>query len=172
LSQTLAERVFAFLRRWATGVLIVAGTGVIFVLPFFAHQIGEHDVFLQIKAIQEEKPGRIITYTWPRAMMLYELGHPLDYVRSSRELYGRIKSGDIKPGDYILAHPKYLPGNGDLPGNAFSPTPEPPYFDVVLSPEEGRKLSLYRVRAEASNFPIPETPQPPPIHWWNKFDTD
>jgi 4-amino-4-deoxy-L-arabinose transferase-like glycosyltransferase len=172
LTQPVSERMFAMLRYWATGVLIVAGSGVVFVLPFFAHQIGEHDVFQKIKTIQEESPGRIVTYTWPRAMMLYELGHPLDYVRSSRELYARIKSADIRAGDYILTHPKYLPDDGDLPGNAFSPAPAPPYFDVVVSPEEGRKLSLYRVRPEASSLPIPETPTPPRIHWWNKFDTD
>ena len=173
LTQALNERVFTILRYWATGVLIIAGMGVILVLPFFAHLIGEHDVFQKIKAIQEQRPGRIVTYTWPRAMMLYELGHPLDYVRSSRELYTRIKSGDIRSGDYILTHPKYLPGDGTLPGNAFSPAPVPPYFDVVLSPDEGRrKLSLYRVRPEALNLPIPTTPTPPPIHWWNKFDTD
>ncbi len=172
LTQPRTERVFAMLRHWAVVVLVIAGTGVIFVLPFFAHQIGEHDVFQKIKLIQAERPGRIVTYKWPRAMMLYELGHPLDYVRSSRELYARIKSGDIKAGDYILTHPNNLPGDGDLPYNAFYPAPAPPYFDVALSPEEGRKLSLYRVRPEASSLPIPKTPEPPPIHWWNKFDTD
>ena len=33
-------------------------------------------------------------------------------------------------------------------------------------------MYLFRVKAEAATMPVPTTPDPLPLAWWQQFDTD
>lgn len=168
-----SRRLFQYLQRWAVGVLVVFGLAVIFALPFYAHEIGGVEGFRKIRDVRANAPGRIVAFRWPRSMTLYELGAPMDFVRSSRELYHRIGKGDIRAGDYLLADKRYLPRPSKTPKYPLTPAPAPPYFELVLSVKAEKDMNLYRVLPGAADLPVPDTPTPPPVHWRDKrFDTD
>ena len=157
-------------------MLALFAVGLIFVLPFYKHKIGDARSYEKIRAELQAHPGKLFTYRWPRAAMLYELGHPLRWLREPRSLYAALATGGMKPGDYLLLDSKHLPppvGPGDAP--AFSPPPAPPYLIQILDLREkaGKPgLLLYRVAPEAPVQIPPATAEPEPVQWWEKFDTD
>jgi len=134
--------------------------------------LGGIDGFNTIKAEISKSPAPVVSYRWPRSMTLYVLGAPMPYVRSSRELYDRIHSGDIKPGDYLLVDKYDLPVGGEQASTKLIPAPAEPYFTQLLEVEAEDPMVLYRVNRAATTMPIPKTPEPLPTYWWNQFDTD
>ncbi|MGH8313171.1 MAG: hypothetical protein ACRER9_07775, partial [Gammaproteobacteria bacterium] len=162
----------AVLQGWAVAFIVFFGALVIAWLPFHDRTIGGLGGFDQIKALVVKAPGRIVSFQWPRPMTLYVLGAPMDYVRSSRQLYLEIHTGQIRPGDYILVNTKYLPQGGPPDDMKFLPPPQAPYFEEVLRVKAEDPMALYRVLPAAASRPVPETPVPPPWHWWEQFDTD
>ncbi|HEX7340752.1 MAG TPA: hypothetical protein VF269_00600 [Rhodanobacteraceae bacterium] len=166
-------KVHAWLWRWAMVFLAIFAVLVIIVLPIKGPRLLGTPAYTRLKATISAHPGKLVTYQWPRAMELYELGAPLPYVRSARTLYQRLHDGRIRPGDYVLVNRQYLPGGRRDHGNErFSPTPAPPYFKKVEAFKTEDGLVLYRVMLGADKLPVPATPQPPPHHWWERFDTD
>ena len=105
-------------------------------------------------------------------MELYELGAPMAYVRSSREFYAKIHDGSIKPGDYVLFEEKYMPLGTEQDPSKLVPAPDPKYFDMVLKTQAEDDMYLFRVKPEAATMPVPTTPEPLPLLWWQQFDTD
>ncbi|MDE2070718.1 MAG: hypothetical protein KGJ04_05595 [Gammaproteobacteria bacterium] len=162
----------AALQGWAVAFIVFFGALVIAWLPFHDRKIGGLEAFDQIKALVAKAPGRIVSFQWPRPMTLYVLGAPMDYVRSSRQLYLEIHAGRIRPGDYILVNIKYLPQGGSPDDMKFLPPPAVPYFEEVLRVKAEDPMVLYRVLPAAVTMRVPETPVPPPWHWWEQFDTD
>ena len=172
-SERTRQRIKTWLQRWATGFLIVFGIIAIIALPFYGDRIGGLADLKTIRNTVNKTPGRIYTYQWPRSMMIYELGYPLPYARSSRDLYSKLHNGDIRPGDYLLVARKFLPQPGHTPDeNTLYPAPAAPYFELVLSLKMEGHLNLYRVLPGANEAPIPDTPTPSPVQWWEQFDTD
>jgi 4-amino-4-deoxy-L-arabinose transferase-like glycosyltransferase len=163
-----ADRIFLWAKRWATALLVAGGLAVIFGLQFVNDGLGGHDFMMEVKAAQKAAPGRIVVFLWPRANMLYDLGAPLDYVRSSRELYARIHSGDIAPGDYILVDPVRINPRPDAHNHEFHPAPDPTLFATVAT----GYYNLYRVQPGAADQPVPVTPEPQQLMWYHKFDID
>ena len=160
------------LQGWAIVFIAFFGLLVIAWLPFHDRQIGGLAGFDQIKAAVAKDPGIIVSFQWPRPMTLLVLGAPMDYVRSSRQLYAEIHAGRIRPGNYILVNTKYLPSGGTPDDMKFLPPPEAPYFEEILRVKAEDPMELYRVLPAAANMPLPATPTPAPIHWWQQFDTD
>jgi len=162
----------AALQIWAAAFILLFGVLVIAWLPFHDRRIGGLAGYQQIKAVVAKAPGQVVSFQWPRPMTLYVLGAPMPYVRSSRELYAEIHRGEIKPGAYVLVNTKYL-GPSDQPENRkFLPLPQPPYFEKIFKVKAEEPMMLYRVLPAAAHMPVPATPQPPPAHWWQQFDTD
>ena len=158
---------------WA--VLLLAGFAVtaVFILPRYSSEIGGIGGLRQIRAIVNEHPGRVVSYAWPRAGELYVLGAPMPHVRSARQLYRWLHEGKLQPGDYLLVLSRHLPKQGQPPGpTTLSPAPAYPYFQRIISVDFNGQLDLYRVLPAAKGMPMPKTPEPPPHHWWERFDTD
>lgn len=169
----LAARIRRWLCRWAIFVVALFAVLVIAWLPANAPRLLHTQGFEQLREAIAARPGAIVTYQWPRAAMLYELGAPLPYVRSARALYGALHAGRIKPGDYLLVGRQYLPGGSAYDTHEkLAPVPAPPYFERVLSVRTGDRLVLYRALPGAGVLAKPATPPPPPRHWWDRFDTD
>lgn len=160
------------LQAWAIVFIAFFGIMIIAWLPFHDRKIGGLEGFDQIKAVVTKDPGAIVSFQWPRPMTLYVLGAPMNYVRSSRQLYAEIHAGVIKSGDYVLVNTKYLPSGGQPDDMKFLPTPTMPYFQQVLRVKAEDPMVLYRVVPGAEKLPLPATPAPPPMHWWQQFDTD
>ena len=135
-------------------------------------RITHRSEYQRVTAIVHHQPGQLVSFQWPRSLTLYELGGPLPYVRSSRELYDKIHSGDIKPGDYVLVPEQDLPLGTEQDPQKFVPAPDPKYFLQVAKVRAEDPMYLYRVRPEAAGMPVPQTPEPAPLHWWDQFDTD
>ena len=106
--------------------------------------------------------------------MLYELGYPMEFVRSSRELYEKIRTGEIEDGDYLLVSKRYFPGSKNKDDSfQLIPAPSEPWFEHVLDLQTERKLQVYRVMPGAKELDSPETPEPPEVIWRDvRFDTD
>lgn len=160
------------LQGWAVAFIVFFGVLVIAWLPFHDRRIGGLAGFDQIKTAVAKEPGTLVSFQWPRPMTLYVLGAPMDYVRSSRELYTEIHSGKIRPGDYVLVDTKYLPASSQPDSLKFLPAPQAPYFRKVLQVKAEDPMVLYRVLPGAGALPLPATPLPAPIYWWERFDTD
>ncbi|HEX7964139.1 MAG TPA: hypothetical protein VF651_00360 [Gammaproteobacteria bacterium] len=158
---------------FAVFVIAVFAAGVAVWVPLHDDdRITHQSAFRKIKAAQNHRPGDIVSFQWPRALTLYELGGPMPYVRSSRELYAKIQGGEIKPGDYILVNEKYLPLGSEQDPVKFVPEPSPKYFEQVMKVRAEDPMVLYRVKPEALAMPTPKTPEPPALEWWQQFDTD
>jgi len=169
------ERTRRYLQRWATGFLTLFGLIVILVpifRPALVNEIGGVRGFDRIRTEVAARPGRIFTYRWPRAMMLYELGAPLPFTRSARSLYAMVHSGQMRPGDYLLVTRHLLARGNERGGAILAPRPAPPYFEKVMAVKADGGLILYRVLPGAGQLPPPPTAAPPPHHWWQAFDTD
>ncbi len=164
------DRVYLLLRRWSIAILAVLGVAIVAVLPFFSDQASRQDQYREVRRILEQEPARLVTFPFPRSMMLYELGSDLEFIGSSRELYRQIASGELAPGTYVLTEDRTLrepePGK---PSDALWPPPEPPWLETVY---EGHRLLLFRVMAGARGLTPPVTPEPVPVEWWSRFDTD
>jgi 4-amino-4-deoxy-L-arabinose transferase-like glycosyltransferase len=160
------------LQIWAAAFILLFGVLVIVWLPFHDRQIGGLGGYQQIRAAVTKQPGRVVSFQWPRPMTLYELGAPMPYVRSSRELYQQIHGGEIKAGDYILVNTKYLDGGGQSRAMKFLPAPQPPYFEKICEVKAEDPMALYRVLPKAMDLPVPATPAPAALRWWQQFDTD
>ena len=172
-SDTIRRRVRTGFIAWAIGLLVVAGVLAILVLPRYAERIGGVGDFAQIRSVIKERPGKLYTYQWPRAMMLYELGSPLPYFRSARDLYAALNSGALRSGDYVLADQRYVLGANETPnGESLVPIPQAPYLEKILDLHQDQHLMLYRVLPTAASAPVPATPEPYPVRWWERFDTD
>ncbi len=167
-----SSRLRAALQVWAAAFILLFGMLVIAVLPFYDRQIGGLAGFEKIRSVMTQAPGRLVSFQWPRPMTLYVLGAPMAYVRSSRELYAEMHNGKIKSGDYILVDTKYLPGGGQPDNMKFLPAPQAPYFEQVLKVKAEDPMVLYRVLPKAEQLPVPATPRPALVHWWQRFDTD
>ena len=157
----------------AVFVLCIFTLGVAVWVPIHNDDRITHQTeFQRIKHEQRVAPGQIVSFQWPRALTLYELGGPMPYVRSSRELYAKIQSGEIKPGDYILVNEKYIPLDSEQDPTKFVPAPDPKYFEQVMKVRAEEPMVVFRVKPAAVGMPVPATPEPPPLEWWQQFDTD
>lgn len=162
------------LRLWSIGLIIVFSSLMIFVVPRYSDRIGGVDGFADIEAQLEREPGRLIHFQWPRSLTLYELGAPMAFVRSSRELYEGIRSGRFRPGDYVLVKKGLLrervePGSEHM----LVPFPRPAVFEVVLETEIDKPVLMLRIRPGADEVEVPQTPEPPVLNWRDAmFDTD
>lgn len=173
LSIDAAARIRQWLARWAVFLIGVFAVLVIGVLPLDGARLLDQPGYAKLKAAMAARPGALVTYLWPRANMLYEFGAPLAYAPSARALYEDLRTGRIEPGDYLLVNAEYLPG-GDAydTDQRLEPVPAPPYFEPVVSVQANGDMRLYRVLPGAARLPLPDTPSPPPRHWWDQFDTD
>ena len=134
--------------------------------------LGGIDGFKAIKAEVAKAPAPVVNFRWPRSMTLYVLGAPMPYVRSSRDLYAEIHAGTIKPGDYILVDKYDLPVGDEQVSTKLIPAPAEPAFTQVLEAQAEDPMVLYRVNKAAASMPVPKTPEPLPVNWWEQFDTD
>jgi len=146
--------------------------GVLIWVPIHRNSIGGVAGFARLKQAMADAPGAIVSFQWPRSMELYELGAPMAYVRSGREFYAKVHDGAIKPGDYVLFEAKYMPLGTEQDPNKLVPAPDPKYFEQVLKTRAEDDMYLFRVKPEAANMPVPATPEPLPLQWWQQFDTD
>lgn len=167
------QSIWKWFRRWSISVIAAWGILIIFVLPHYNYKITDQTGYDTIKATINQFPGKLVHFRWPRSTTLYQLGDPMDFVRSSRELYDRIQSGDIRPGDYLLVRDFDLalgpddkePGHLILPSNGI--------LKEVLRVKAKNNMILFRVAENAHTLTAPDTPEPPPVDWRNKlFDTD
>ncbi|MEJ2508963.1 MAG: hypothetical protein P8009_05715 [Gammaproteobacteria bacterium] len=158
---------------WALLVLVSFSVTAVFVLPRYSNEIGGVGGLEKIRRIVAQEPGRVVSYAWPRAEELYVLGAPMPCVRSARQLYRWLHEGKLRPGDYLLVAQRHLPRPGQTPGSTtLSPAPAAPYFKQIAQVDFNGVLYAYRVLPGASEAPLPKTPEPPPHHWWEQFDTD
>ena len=128
--------------------------------------------YAAVQAAVAKAPGKLVSFQWPRSMTLYHLGAPMPFVRSSRELYADIHDGSIKPGDYVMVNEKYIPLGEEQDPSKFVPAPDPKYFEQVLKVDMEDTTLVYRVKPAAASMPLPKTPEPAPLEWWQQFDTD
>jgi hypothetical protein len=164
---------WAILRTWSIFLLITGSLLLAAVLPVFSDRIGGVQGYVPLRDQLQRAPGRLVHYQWPRSMTLYELGAPIDFVRSARELYARIHSGAIAPGDYVLVQRSDLGGSPSAPGSQLSPYPNPAVFEEVLTTMTDTDVVLLRIVAGAADVGVPQTPDPPPVLWRDElFDTD
>jgi 4-amino-4-deoxy-L-arabinose transferase-like glycosyltransferase len=160
--------------HWSIGMLSVFAILILIVLPKFSDRLGGINGYIPIKHQLEKEPGQLIHYHWPRSLTLYELGAPMRFVRSSRDLYRGIASGAYVPGDYVLVEKHLLggPTDADTSGN-LTPFPRPAVFEVVLETEIEKAVVLLRIRPGAAQASVPDTPEPPVVNWRDAvFDTD
>jgi len=141
-------------------------------VPRIQHLYGMQNGYAAIKSAMDKAPGALVSFQWPRSLTLYYLGAPMSFVRSSRELYQKIHDGVIKPGDYILVNDYSIPQDDEQDPTMFRPAPLKAEFEVVLHAQAEEPMTLYRVKPGAADLPLPKTPEPPPLQWWNQFDTD
>jgi len=163
-----------WLRRWYLGLILLWTSLIIVVVPLCSDRIGGVDGYAPIKLQLENEPGQLIHFQWPRSLTLYELGAPMPFVRSARELYAKISAGDISSGDYVLIGESSLgdDGSSDL-SEQLVPYPHPQVFEVVLRTKVAKDVVLLRIRPGARSVPIPDTPVPRSVHWRDDmFDTD
>jgi len=168
------RNLWSLLRLWSMGLIVVFSILMIFVLPRYSDRIGGADGFAVIKHQLEREPGRLVHFQWPRSLTLFELGAPMDYVRSSRELYDGIRSGEFRPGDYVLVKASHLREKVE-PGaeGMLVPFPRPEVFEVVLETDIEKPVLMLRIRPGAGQVEVPQTPEPPVLHWRDAmFDTD
>ena len=153
-------------------IIAVFTLGMLIWVPLHRGRIGGIEGFAKLKQAMADQPGKLVSFQWPRSMELYELGAPMDYVRSSREFYARIHDGTIKPGDYVLFEAKYMPLGTEQDPEKLVPAPDPKYFEQVLKTHAEDDMYLFRVKPEAATMPVPQTPEPLALEWWQQFDTD
>ena len=170
----IARHAWLWWSRWSATLIIFWGLIIIAILPFYSDQITHSNGYKIIRETINKQPGRIIHFHWPRSLTLYNLGAPMDYVRSSREFYKRMGTGSITAGDYLLIRKQDLPlDSEDKNPLHFSPVPAKPYFEKVLEVQAKKEMLLYRVLDNAQEQKTPITPVPLPILWRDKkFDTD
>jgi 4-amino-4-deoxy-L-arabinose transferase-like glycosyltransferase len=101
------------LRYWCAGLLLVFAVLVAAVLPKYSDRIGGVAGYALVREQLQSEPGTLVSFHWPRSLSLYELGAPMAFVRSARELYAKIAAGEIRPGDYVLVEKGLL---GAKPG--------------------------------------------------------
>lgn len=169
------ENLHRFVRKLISGIAVavmaVFALGVLWWLPKHHETFNGSGGLEEIKAQVAQSPGTVVSFQWPRSLTLYILGAPMDYVRSSRELYQKIHDGVIKPGEYILVPERFMPV-ADQESDKLVPAPSKLYFDDVLHVSAEEPMRLYRVKPEAATMPMPKTPEPTPLKWWQQFDTD
>jgi len=168
------DRVLKALKRWALALVALWGLLVVAALPFYSERIAHVGGYAVIREALTGQRGKLIHFGWPRSLTLYELGAPMRYVRSSRELYKEIRNGSISPGDYLLVAEALLPAPGHDDGaNLLIPAPATPWFQLVLEVEAEKKMHLYKVMPGAGGLEPPATPEPQAINWRDaQFDTD
>jgi 4-amino-4-deoxy-L-arabinose transferase-like glycosyltransferase len=174
LSESWRRRGWSFVRGFAVFLIAAWAVVMVGVVPFYSSKIGGVDGFIPIKAQLEREPARLISYQYPRSLTLYELGAPMEFVRSARDLYQRIHDGELLPGEYILVKRSHL---GEAPGPdqswQLSPFPNPAYFETVLEVDIEKPSVLLRVVEGAAGQPLPQTPEPREFSWRQEmFDTD
>lgn len=170
----IRSRGWQMLRIYSVSIIVVWAMLVVLVLPFLSPNIGGVAGFASIRQQIEKSPGQLVHFQWPRSLTLYELGAPMAYVRSSRELYQKIHNGEILAGDYVLAKRSELGySTGDSQAMQLVPYPNSEYFEIVLETEIDKPAVLLRIRDDARFKPIPETPEPRRLSWREQhFDTD
>lgn len=163
-----------FVRPWCLSLICFFSILIIFVLPFYSLRIGGVDGFLPIKEQLAREPGRIVHFQWPRSLTLYELGAPMSFVRSARELYAMLAAGEIVPGDYVLVRSDLLESESSAdPSLRLQPYPNDEFFEHVLTTKAEKSMVLLRVVPGAPATDLPETPDPPVLNWRDEmFDTD
>lgn len=162
------------IRRWSLALIGFFAVLILFVVPFYSGKIGGVDGFTPIKAQLAEDPGRLIHFHWPRSLTLYELGAPMTFVRSARELYAGIAAEEILPGDYVLVRRDLLSSKSHADASLLlTPYPNAASFEFVLETKTEKAMVLLRIAPGASHADVPETPEPPVLHWRDEmFDTD
>jgi len=172
--QILANTIWSWWQRWSIALIILWGFVIIAVLPYYSHKIAHVEGYQTIREAIDKQPGNIIHFGWPRSLTLYELGAPMDYVRSSRELYSRISSENIRAGDYLLVRKRDLSLSAENEDpKLLAPVPVKPYFEKVLEVHAKDEMLLFRVMENAQAQQEPATKAPLPVLWRDKkFDTD
>lgn len=162
------------IRLWSLALISIFSVLMIFVVPFYSSKIGGADGFQPIRTQVAEEPGEIIHFQWPRSLTLYELGAPMPYVRSSRELYSLIRSGRIGVGSYVLVRSDSLDAiEGADNSLRLAPYPNSAFFEVVLETKAEKAMTLLRIIEGADQAITPVTPEPRVLHWRDAmFDTD
>ncbi len=160
--------------QWSASVLFVWGLVVVVAMPALSERFSKEDEYVQIRAAMASQPGDLFHFGWPRSLSLFYLGAPMEYVRSSRELYQKISAREISAGSYILVETKRIPASGATPrGRHFHPLAASPWFEQVHGAKAGSDLQLYRVLPQAHMQSPPDTPDPEIVNWRDmKFDTD
>lgn len=141
-------------------------------LPMHSGRIDDASGYAQLRGIMAANPGKIYCYQWPRSLILYELGSPMPWFRSARELYTAIAEDKMRAGSYLLVYRSNLPQYGASGDRTLKPKPAPPYFKRVLYLQSKGGIEVYRLLPKASKLSLPATPVPPPHLWWERFDTD
>ncbi len=165
---------WSVLRAWSIFIIGLWGIFIAIALPQAAPNIGGVNGFAPIKEQLYNEPAPLVHYQWPRSLTLYELGAPMEFVRSSRELYQKIHSGEISEGAYILVKQSELGiAAGADQSLQLIPYPNPNYFAEILQVDIDKPATLLRVQVGASDQPVPPTPMPRAISWRDElFDTD
>lgn len=174
VNERIRLNIWQSVRRWSLSFVCLFAALIIFVLPFFAGKIGGVDGFQPIRTQLTQEPGRLVHFQWPRSLTLYELGAPMAFVRSARQLYAEIAAGEIQSGDYILVRSDLL---GSRPGvdnsSRLLPYPNTGQLEFVLETKAEKDLTLLRVTMGAADANVPDTPESPILHWRDQmFDTD
>jgi dolichol-phosphate mannosyltransferase len=171
-----AEKFHRWLSAWAKTILACSGFVVVLYHFIPSGEIDRRNYMRINEILMHEPDARLFIYQWPRSQILYQLGAPLPWVRSSRDLYEQIHSEEIRPGDYLLVNEKYLTCDNKNDPAALCPTPDPNRFKEISEGSTtyigSSRLILFRVRLKAAAASVPSTPEPPPVQWWEKFDTD
>lgn len=159
-------------KRWSVLLVMVFAVVILAILPNYSDELGGVGGYRPIVTALTRQPATLVHYGRPRALTLYELGAPMPCVNSARELYSKIGSGDITPGTYVLVYQHDLE---ELGGAHLLAQPEPflNFFEIVLETNLAKPATLLRVRLDAPNLPTPDTPEPEPMFWRDRyFDTD
>ncbi|MGD8380461.1 MAG: hypothetical protein PVI56_12720 [Gammaproteobacteria bacterium] len=164
-------RLTAAIKSWSAVFALAIAAVVLIVVPMRRESIGGVAGFRQIQHLVAKDPGRIVSYGWPRSMTLYELGYPMPFVRTPRELYARVADGRIKAGDYLLTDRDAL-DTALFNAQPLVPVPAPPRFEKIAEIDAEKPMVLYRVLPGAAALPPPPTAEPPELPWWAEFDTD
>lgn len=157
---------------WSLAVVLAFVVVVGAWLPFAGPGIDDDAAYARLRGIVAAAPGRIYMYTWPRSLVLWQLGAPMPWFRDARALYQALHEGKLRPGDYLLVYRDDLPAHGARGPQRLDPQPAPPYFARVMTLASKGGIAVYRVLPGAAAAPVPATPAPPPVRWWERFDTD
>ena len=174
LRQRTGRDLWRWLKGWCMALVAVFSLLITLVIPFYSSEIDGSEGFQEIRAQLAKESGQLISYQWPRSQTLYQLGAPMPFVRSARELYAGIANGTYQAGDYVLVRRDMAGSDSHAEHSTrLIPFPNPEVFETVLETEAGKRMILLRIVPGADGIDPPDTPEPPVLNWRDAmFDTD